>query len=180
MKKLSIALAMGAAVVAAPAAAQDTAADNSGFFVGLVGGLDVINIEAGGVTETDNGVVYGVTVGYDIKSGKGIIGVEAEISDTSISDGVGDAGLDLYGGLRLGYEMDANDIIYLKAGYSNVDVDLSDNLEGVRVGAGFEHSFGTFTGRLEYRYSTYNISEVIGFDANDNRHQIVVAVGAKF
>ena len=180
MKRISIALALGAALVAVPAAAQEETTDHGGFKVGAVAGYDVINLEVGGVSGNDSGVVYGVTAGYDIQSGKGIIGAEVEVTDTSISDGVGNAGLDLYAGLRLGYEMDANDLIYLKAGYSNVDVDLSDNLEGVRVGAGFEHEFDGFFGRLEYRYSTYNVSEALGFEANDNRHQVVVSVGAKF
>ncbi|WP_158094283.1 outer membrane protein [Erythrobacter donghaensis] len=178
MKTFSVSLALAAAAIAAPAAAQDT--DNGGFFVGVVGGLDVINLEAAGEDASDSGAVYGVTAGYDFKAGNAILGIEAELTDTSISSDVGDAGVDIYGGLRLGLEMDANDIIYLKTGYSRVDVDLADDLEGVRVGAGFEHNFGGFVGRLEYRYSTYNISEVLGLDANDNRHQVVVAVGAKF
>ncbi len=180
MKTISIALAMGAALVAAPAAAQD--ADNGGAFIGFVGGYDVINIETGGgADEDDTGVAYGVTAGYDFDAGTVLIGIEAEVSDTSISDNVGDAGLDLYGGLRLGYEMDANDLIYLKAGYTRLDIDLADELEGVRVGAGFEHRFGgVLFGRVEYRYSNYNISDVIGIDANANRHQLVLAVGGKF
>lgn len=180
MNKLAIALALGAALASAPAAAQDSESNGGGLFVGVVGGLDVINLEVGATSDAESGVVYGVTAGYDIKSGNALIGVEAELTDTSISDGVGNAGLDIYGGLRLGLDMDQNDIIYLKAGYSRVDVDLADDLEGIRVGAGFEHDFGGFFGRLEYRYSSYNASEVLGLNANDNRHQVVVAVGAKF
>ncbi|QDH32903.1 porin family protein [Porphyrobacter sp. YT40] len=180
MNKLSVAMVLGAAVVAMPAAAQDSGSNGGGFFVGAVGGLDVINLEVGAESDAESGAVYGVIAGYDIKSGSALLGIEAELTDTSISDGVGNAGLDIYGGLRLGLDMDENDIIYLKAGYSRVDVDLADDLEGVRVGAGFEHNFGGFVGRLEYRYSTYNVGEVLGLDANDNRHQVVVAAGFKF
>lgn len=180
MKTFSVSLALGAALIAAPAAAQDADTNNGGFFVGVVGGLDVINLEVGAADDAESGAVYGVTAGYDIKSGSALIGVEAELTDTSISSDVGNAGLDIYGGLRLGLEMDENDIIYIKGGYSRVDVDLADDLEGIRVGAGFEHDFGGFFGRLEYRYSSYNASEVLGVNANDNRHQVVVAVGAKF
>ncbi|NCP14990.1 MAG: porin family protein [Sphingomonadales bacterium] len=180
MNKFTITLALGAALAAVPAAAQDTGSDNSGFFVGVLGGYDVINLEVGGNDANEDGAVYGVTAGYDVQSGQGIIGVEAEVTDTSISDGIGNAGLDLYAGLRLGYVMDDNDIIYLKGGYSRLDVDLNNDLEGIRAGAGFEHDFNGFFGRLEYRYSTYNVGDILGIDANDNRHQVVVAVGAKF
>ena len=180
MTKFKVALAVSAAMFAVPAAAQDAAPDAGGFFVGVVGGYDVINVEAGGVDADDTGVTYGVTAGYDVASGKAIIGIEGEVTDTSISDDVGNAGLDLYGGLRLGYQMDENDIIYLKAGYSRLDVDLADDLEGARIGAGFQHNFGGFFGRVEYRYSAYNFSDVLDADINGNRHQLVLALGAKF
>ncbi|QFT75941.1 outer membrane protein [Erythrobacter sp. THAF29] len=181
MHKVTLLAAAAAATFATPAFAQDAGdADNGGVFVGVTGGYDVINLEVGNTDADDNGVVYGLTAGYDVDTGKAILGVEAEVSDTSISDNVGDAGVDIYGGVRLGYEMDDNDIIYLKAGYTNVDIDLPDNLEGVRVGGGFEHNFGGFFGRFEYRYSTYNVSDVIAEEVNGNRHQAVFTLGAKF
>ena len=182
MKKLTFIAAAAVATFATPAFAQDMGdADNGGLFVGALAGYDTVQLEsAGGEDADDQGVLYGVTAGYDIDVGKAVLGIEAEVSDTTISDDVGDAGLDIYGGLRLGYEMDDNDIIYLKAGYTNVDIDDADNLEGVRVGGGFEHNFGGFFGRLEYRYSNYNVSDVVDEDLNGNRHQIGVTVGAKF
>lgn len=180
MKKFTFLAAAAAATFATPAFAQDEA-DNGGFFVGLVGGYDVINLEdAAGNDADDTGVVYGLTAGYDVDTGAAIIGIEGEVSDTSISDDVGDAGVDIYGGVRVGYEMDDNDIIYVKAGYSNVDIEDFDNLEGVRVGAGFEHNFGGFIGRFEYRYSNYNVSDVILEELNGNRHQAVFTIGGKF
>lgn len=178
MKKFAFLAAATAAMIATPAVAQD--ADNGGLYFGVVGGYDTINVEAGGDIESDTGLVYGVTAGYDVDTGSALFGVEVEATDTSISDGVGDAGIDFYAGLRVGLKADANDVIYLKAGYTTVDVDLDENLEGVRVGAGWEHSFGRFFGRLEYRYSNYNISDVLELAVNSNRHQAVVAIGAKF
>lgn len=178
MKKLTLVLAASAAFAATPVMAQDT--DSGGLFVGATAGYDTINLEAAGTDEDDSGVFYGLVVGYDVDAGAATIGLEAEVSDTSISDEVGETGLDIYGGVRLGYEMDANDVIYIKAGYTNVDVDLTDNLEGVRVGGGFEHNFGGFVGRLEYRYSNYNVSDVLMADINGNRHQIGVTLGARF
>lgn len=179
MKKYAFLAAAAAAVTfAAPAAAQD--GDNGGIFVGVIGGYDTINLEAGGDVVDDNGLVYGITAGYDVDAGSALVGIEAEISDTTISDNVGNAGLDIYAGVRLGLEADANDVIYLKAGYSNLDIDLQDNLEGVRVGAGWEHNFGGFFGRFEYRYTTYNTSDVLQLDVNSNRHQAVFTIGGKF
>lgn len=183
MKKLTFIAAAAVATVATPAFAQDMGdADNGGLFVGAVGGYDTVQLEdtLSGEDADDQGVLYGVTAGFDIDTGRTIIGIEGEVTDTTISDDVGDAGLDIYGGLRLGYEMDDNDIIYIKGGYTNVDIEGFDNLEGVRVGAGFEHNFGVFIGRLEYRYSNYNIEDVLGDGLNGNRHQVAATIGAKF
>ncbi|UYV15819.1 outer membrane protein [Porphyrobacter sp. ULC335] len=177
MKRFSIALALGVSLFAVPAAAQEETSDNGGFAVGVVLGFDAIGVEANNRTESDSGVVTGLTAGYDIVSGKGIIGVEAEVTDTSIGDGVG---MDGYLGLRLGYEMDSNDVIYLKGGYTCIEVDEDEELEGIRAGAGFEHNFGGFFGRVEYRYSNYNVSDVLGEGLNGNRHQVMIAAGAKF
>lgn len=182
MKKYAAMVALAAAAISTPAFAQDTGdADNGGFFVGALAGYDVINLEdAAGNDFDDTGIVYGVTAGFDIDTGKAILGVEAEISDTSISDDVGDAGLDIYGGLRLGYEMDNDDVLYLKGGYTRVDTDGADEFEGVRLGTGWEHNFGAFMSRVEYRYSNYNVSDVLNADVNGNRHQIVLVLGGKF
>ncbi|NNC52664.1 MAG: hypothetical protein HKO08_06470 [Erythrobacter sp.] len=181
MKKIAIAAAIGAAMTATPALAQeDTSDDMGGIKVGVVGGYDVISLEVATDTERESGVVYGLTAGWDIDTGDTIIGIEAEVSDTSISDDFGDAGLDIYGGLRLGLQVGEEDLIYLKAGYSNVDIELADNLEGARVGVGYERSFGGVFGRLEYRYTTYNVSDVIAPSVNGNRNQVVLTLGGSF
>lgn len=177
MKKFAVLVALGAAAVSTPAFAQDAGdADNGGFYVAGVAGYDdvAINDPAGG----DDGFVYGVTAGYDIDTGKTILGVEAEVTETEVADIVGGGGLDLYAGLRLGYEADDNDIIYLKAGYSRVDLDAFDNLEGARLGVGVEHNFGTFFARAEFRHSLYNFNDVLGVEGH--RNQGIVAIGAKF
>lgn len=177
MKKLVLAAAATCALLPAAASAQD---NDGGFTVAAVGGLDVIGLEADGEDEKENGFLYGLAAGYDVIEGKTLFGLEAEATGTTISDDIADAGLDLYGGVRLGYVISDEDTVYLKAGYTNVDVDLADNLEGIRVGAGYERNFGGLFGRLEYRYSNYNISDVLSYDANGNRHQVVAALGARF
>lgn len=180
MRKIVFLAAAAGMAVAAPAAAQDEANNMGGFYVGAVAGLDHISLEDSTGTENDSGLLYGVTAGFDAVSGSAIFGLEAEVSDTTISSGAGDAGLDLYGGVRVGLKVDDNDLVYLKAGYTNVDVDLVDNLDGVRLGAGYERSFGNLYGRLEYRYSNYNISETLNADINGNRHQLLIGLGTKF
>jgi outer membrane immunogenic protein len=177
MNRLSMALSLGASLLAVPAAAQDQASDNGGFVVGVVTGFDSIGITADDETDRETGSVTGLTGGYDFVLGKTIVGIEAEVTDTSIGDGIGEDG---YLGLRVGYEMDDNDVVYLKAGYTCVNVDADDDLEGARIGAGFEHNFGSFFGRLEYRYTSYDIKDTINDGLSADRHQVMVAAGIKF
>ena len=180
MKYVASFATIAAASIAAPAAAQEVQADNGGLKAAVIGGFDLISLETATTQERDSDVVYGATVGYDVDTGGAIIGVEAEVTDTTISDSVGDAGLDIYGGIRAGIEVGTGNLVYLKAGYSNVDIDLGDNLEGVRLGAGYEMRAGSLLGRIEYRYTTYNVSDTLGFDVNGNRNQIVVGLGFAF
>lgn len=180
MKKFALAVAIAATGVSAPAMAQDT--DLGGPFIGVVGGYDLVSLEIDSLNDTtrDDGLLYGVTAGYDIDTGTGIIGIEAEASGTTLSDDIADAGLDLYGGVRAGLQIDEVGMVYGKVGYSTVDIDLEDNLDGIRLGAGYERRFGGFFGRLEYRYTTYDVSDTIDDDLNGNRNQIVLVLGGKF
>ena len=180
MKAFTALAALGALAIASPAMAQDTDTDLGGFSIAAVGGYDLVSLEAGGTTTRDSDVVYGIAAGYDVDTGNALLGVEIEASDTGLSGGIGNAGLDLYGGIRAGLQVDDNGLVYLKAGYSNVDLDGFDNLEGIRIGAGYEHHFGGVFGRLEYRYTTYDVSDTLGAGLNGNRNQIVLAIGGKF
>lgn len=182
MRKLTVMAAAALAAFASPAMAQDGDTDQGGAWVGGVAGLDVVSLEAGGISDRDTGLVFGLAAGYDVDTGNALFGVEVEVSDTTVgTGGVGDAGVDLYAGIRAGLEVDDNDVIYLKAGYSNVDVDLFNNLDGARVGVGYEKRLnGSLFGRLEYRYTTYNVSDTLGVDVNGNRNQIVLVIGGKF
>ena len=166
---------LAAAFASAPAMAQDSD-DNGGVFIGAVAGLDVANIDGPFGDSAEEGFVYGLTAGYDLDMGDALIGVEVEVAETTIDS----TGVDIYGGVRLGLEMDDNDIIYLKAGYTNVDIEVFDNLEGFRIGAGVELSFGAVALRGEYRYSGYNASDGFGPGFDSNRHQFVLTLGGKF
>lgn len=172
-----------ATVFSAPAMAQDAAP--SGFRVAAIGGLDIVRP---GSTEDSNvdgddqsieGFQYGVEVGYDLPLGGAVLGVEAELSDSTAkvrsnrSDpnffGYGEvgAGRDIYVGARLGFAAAPGTLVYGKAGYTNARLNVlvdqgtteSNNnfeLEGWRLGAGVERQLGTNTfAKVEYRYSNY-------------------------
>jgi len=134
--------------------------------------------------ETSEGLVYGAAVGYDVNAGPVVVGVEAELTDstagTDVVDGdfegfgLGDveAGRDIYVGARIGVLASPNLLVYGKGGYTNAryNVDASFDGEefgssidadGYRVGAGGEYAFGTNTYvKLEYRYSNYSDAEL--------------------
>ena len=184
----------GAGVFAVPAAAQE-AAPFSGVRVEGIVGYDTADVEG----EGSDGVVYGAQVGYDFQSGGAVFGVEGEVSDSTVDECVGgvlvtgdtlcaEAGRDLYVGGRVGAAISPNVLVYGKAGYTNArfaldyedgtaataaDFSESENLDGVRAGAGLEFAIGPNSyAKTEYRYSNYEQ----GFD----RHQVVAGFGFRF
>ena len=191
-KSALVLLRAGAA--ATPALAQDAAPFQGARVDGVIG-YDRVGVEDEGA----NGVVYGVGVGYDIQRGRGVFGIEAEVTDSSADECVGEvviagdalcasAGRDLYVGARAGAAVTPSLLLYAKAGYSNARVTLdyddgpgttvadyriSENLDGVRLGAGAEYAIGPNSYlKAEYRYSNYEQ----GFD----RHQVVGGFGFRF
>ncbi|MEQ8311066.1 MAG: outer membrane beta-barrel protein [Roseitalea porphyridii] len=94
------AAALAASLVASPAAAQDTAFDWSGLFVGVTGGGAAIDVRAtdtgtgpfgpwyvagGFADDTGSGLLGGVRTGYNYAFGNVVLGVEADISATNIT-----------------------------------------------------------------------------------------------
>jgi outer membrane immunogenic protein len=182
------------AVSAVPAAAQDSA-PFSGLRVEGVVGYDAADVEG----ENSDGVTYGAQVGYDVRSGNAVFGVEGEATDSTVDECVNDvtvvgdelcvgAGRDLYVGGRVGAAVSENVLLYGKAGYTNARVGLDyddgtaddaldfeegENLDGARVGGGVEVALGPNSyAKTEYRYSNYEQ----GFD----RHQVVAGFGFRF
>ena len=191
MRKYVVA-ALLAAGVATPAFAQDTQSFSGLRVEGLVG-YDRAEVEDAG----SDGISYGVGVGYDMRAGGAVFGVEAEATESTVDECVGGVevtgdelcaklGRDLYVGGRAGALVGPNALLYAKAGYTNGRVkldydapgttaDFSDsaNLDGVRVGAGVEFGLGTNAyAKAEYRYSNYEQ----GFE----KHQGVVGFGFRF
>lgn len=186
--------ALLAASAAAPALAQGPASDQAPFtgprVEGLAGWDRVQN------NGHDDGVLYGLGAGYDVRTGMGLVGLEGEINDSSVKQCFGSrtvtdprfcakAGRDIYVGGRIGTVIGNNTLLYAKAGYTNARAKLTSNdgtgqftlgktnLDGVRVGVGAElaldrHSFV----KTEYRYSNYEK----GF----SRNQVVVGFGFRF
>lgn len=197
MRKYVLAGLMAAATFATPAFAQDAPAPSiGGFRVEAVTGYDAAEIN----DDSDGGLVYGLGVGYDFQVGRrGILGIEAEATD-STNDGCvtdflqpGDsicarAGRDFYVGARAGVMVSNRVQLYARAGYTNArfkldyedgtptttaDFSISDELDGVRVGAGGQYRIGSnaYLG-AEYRYSNY--------EAGSDRGQFVGTLGFRF
>src|SRR4051812_27030056 len=101
MSKFIVA-ALLASAVAAPALAQDTGAAFSGAHVEAIGGWDRVQGEA----SHDDGVLYGVGAGYDLRRGNMVFGIEGEATDSTQKQNLGavteKASRDLYVGGRIG------------------------------------------------------------------------------
>jgi outer membrane immunogenic protein len=188
MKKIALALATAAATVAAasPACAE-------GFRAEIHTGLDIVSAD----DDSESGIMYGVGLGYDIAvSDRMEVGLDLS-ADLASTEGCErsailandraclDAKRDLAAALRVGYKVSEKGTLYALAGYTNarfrasyttpagVTTRDSANLDGFRLGAGYQHGFGEKTyGKIEYRYSNYE---------NDlSRHQVLLGLGVKF
>lgn len=196
MKKIiALATVATAAFAATPAAAQAVQGPR---VEGLVGyDQPRIDLSDVGIDDSfkDEGVLYGVGVGYDFALGNGAaLGVDLEATDStakeSNSAGSLKAGRDLYAGGRVSFPLGADGSnVYVKGGYTNARftvseattqptqvptlVTVTDELEGYRLGAGaqFALSGRAYVGG-EYRYSNYQ--------ADVTRHQLALSVGTRF
>lgn len=205
-----------ATLFAAPAMAQDTP---GGFRVGVIGGLDITrpgsseDTDIEGDDQSAEGFLYGVEAGYDLPVGGVVLGVEAELNDSTAKTrinradpntfGYGSvtAGRDIYAGVRVGVPVSPGTLLYAKGGYTNArlnvlaadgSTELEDQnfqLDGWRLGAGVEKSFGNnMYGKVEYRYSNYTKGDfqysdgttTNTFGVDTDRHQIVAGVGVRF
>lgn len=117
------------------------------------------------------------------------------------------SGRDLYLGARAGVLVGPDALLYVKGGYTNArfnlladdgttEIETNLDLDGFRVGAGAEYAMSenTFL-KLEYRYSNYSEGEFDfedndffdddtgesgRFDADLDRHQVMVGAGFRF
>lgn len=188
MKTFSIAIAVLAAASATPAFAQAPSGVRTEVLVGWDRvSLDLSDFGAG--TFSEDGVGFGLAVGYDIPTtGSVAFGVDAEISDSSTKtvydDGVDRAvlstGRDLYVGARVTAAVNPKLNLYGKMGYTNARVKLDvngdkfgENGDGVRLGLGAQLGLGGNSyGLVEYRYSNY--------EAGFSRNQVLAGLGLRF
>lgn len=186
---ISTAAVSALALSAAPAAAQVAMAP-VGPRVEAIVGYDAPRVELEGIDDIkDDGVLYGVGVGYDFAVSPSIsAGVDLEATestaDEDFSDGINtaslEAGRDLYAGGRLTFPVSNAANLYVKGGYTNFRVkgelngdEEATTLDGWRVGAGGQFGIGgkAYVGG-EYRYSDYE---------NDvKRHQFALTLGTRF
>ncbi|MFC0587875.1 outer membrane protein [Novosphingobium aquiterrae] len=196
MKKFLMIGAAFAAFAPAAAMAQD-AGSWTGAHADVVGGWDQVKVKDGiapGVDYSKDGVVYGGGLGYDYDTGSVVLGVDAELTGSTVKDCETittttyclKAGRDIYAGARVGVAVgDARDtLLYFKGGYTNArstadttvgttTTSFSSDEDGYRVGAGIEHKFSdSMSAKVEYRYSDYGD----GF----HRNQVVAGLGFRF
>lgn len=186
MRYVLAAALVASSALAAPAFAQEVNPVFTGPRIAVLGGYDGIqpgsseDADIDGVDQTVDGFLYGVEAGYDFAFGGALVGVEAELSDSSgkvetnrvdpntFGFGEVSTGRDIYLGLRAGVLATPSTLVYAKGGYTNARLNvlggdgttvLDENfeLDGWRIGAGAEQAIGTNAfAKLEYRYSNYS------------------------
>lgn len=206
MKFALYAAVVAAASFSSPALAQDSDTSGGKFVAGGILGVDSVELEAGGISDSDENIVVGVTIGYDFEFNTGfVVGVEGEYTDSSVGVDYTDilaagdrfsvnAGRDFYAGVRVGVRTGDLGLIYVKAGYTNAAIEgeyddgfseIADQetISGFRVGVGGEFDFSSNASlRLEYRYSDYGEVTIAGINTgvDASRHQGIVTLVAGF
>ncbi len=208
---ISLAIAGGLIAAATPALAQSVEqAPFTGPHVEALAGYDKLQTGSSNrVSDSRDGLAYGIGAGYDVQFGGAIVGVEGEVMGSStksrnynfVAPGDGSelrARRDLYIGARVGFAATPTTLIYLKGGYTNAGIQArsfngtggyfqqNSTLDGYRVGAGVEQKFNLLGpsgfAKLEYRYSNYSNLNIGQFNADVDldRHQVVAGVGVRF
>jgi outer membrane immunogenic protein len=186
MKNITIFLAASVlCFISAPAFAREPGSF-TGAHAEIITGYDRVDADA---VSSSNGLLYGVNAGYDVAAGGVVLGLEAEISDSTAkkryAGGRTVTDRDLYVGGRIGVPLGDGALAYAKLGYTNARFEYSgdageggtvsggDNADGLRLGAGLEYQLSdSLFLKGEYRYSNY--------EAGLSRHQVVTGVGFRF
>lgn len=192
MKTNRISLVTGLAV-ASIAAATSTSALAGGPRIEAHGGWDRLDTTDG----RDNGVLYGIGLGYDYDIAKNAFaGVEANADFSTAKECetgavlAGDklcvaASRDVSLIARVGVGIASGSKVYALGGWTNARFRATytsptdevtrdgQNFDGWRMGGGFQQDLGQgLHAKLEYRYSDYS--------DDDKRHQVVAGFGLSF
>ncbi|MFB0613859.1 outer membrane protein [Aurantiacibacter poecillastricola] len=154
MKKLAVITALSASLFATPAFAQE-ASVVSGPRIEVLAGWDRVSTGADETSDFDtneDGFAFGVGAGYDFVAGSVLIGLEAEIAESTtgisysavneviegsvVSGTIAlDAAEDIYVGGRVGTVLGETTVLYVKGGYSMAAAELSidGTIDGERV-----------------------------------------------
>jgi len=126
--------------VLAPAPAPVFSSPNwTGFYAG--GQLGYANVDTNFAGVDGDGLIGGLTAGYDYDLGNWVVGAGLDYDWTDVSlNNVPSTDIDnifrakLRGGYKLG-----NGLLYATAGYANADTNNLGDEDGYFVGAGYEH-----------------------------------------
>lgn len=208
MKKLILASAV-ALFAATPALAQDyDAAPEKSAFEGVsiaaLFGEDVLTIQENNQADTARDIMFGGSIGYDHAAGKVIVGVQGEVTKSKAAfkaSGLivpadhfrSEAGVDYYGGVRVGIEAGSKGLLYVGGGYVNSELksiytngasttSQTEHKGGFRVSLGGEYQAKRVFGRLEMRYQDLGDYTIFTSPTGFARThvQIVAGVGVRF
>lgn len=183
MRKVTLSL-----IAATIAASATPAMANNENFEGpraeILAGYELI--EASALPTSEDGAAFALVAGYDHDAGPVLVGVEAEISDSStdrnLVPGVDvETGRTIYGGVRIGAAVSSKAMVYVKGGYANSELRVTNGsntlfvteLDGIRGGAGVEYKLNdNMHVKGEYRYTNY--SDTV------SSHQAMAGIGIRF
>ncbi|TIX51151.1 outer membrane protein [Alteraurantiacibacter aquimixticola] len=193
MKSLSLLALAATALLPATSLAQSFEGPYAGVQIGWNNDRAPLPDGAATSTQERDSFVGGIYAGYDHAVADNVVlGVEGGFQigvDDRISGANNLVAVDQRYAFdistRAGYVVGDSTLAYVRGGYSNSRVRLSDvsatgyeteNLDGWFVGGGVEHKLiNNVSARLEYRYHQYD------FDEDDlERHQVLAGVSYRF
>ncbi|MEM7074465.1 MAG: outer membrane beta-barrel protein [Pseudomonadota bacterium] len=140
----------------------DTSPDWTGFYGGLQLGLASVDTSISGA---DEGLIVGVTGGYDYDFGSFVVGggFDYDFTDTSVAGNTADLENVFRVKLRAGFEI-GNGLLYGTGGYAQADTDNLGSDDGYFLGAGYENlitpNFSYGGELLFHEFDNYNSTGV--------------------